>query len=280
VTGRSTGALPTVIIIGAPKSGTSALHAYLAAHPEVSMSSPKELDFFIAERNWSRGLHWYRAHFDPTCAVRGESSPNYTSFPTWSGVPERMAGLVPEAKLIYLVRDPIERITSQYLNEWAGRREGRAPADALKATSRYVVRTRYMFQLDQFLARYPAERILVLDHRDLLEQRYATLERVFRFLGVDPSFRDGSLEVEVNTTRSKRRISPIGAALRRRVRRSPLDTRLVNAAIVRLERLVPRPPLETPDIPAALAPETLDLLREDAARLRAFTGMPLDRWSV
>ena len=59
------GALPNLIVIGSQKCGTSVLHYYLSLHPEVSMSKPKELNFFIEERNWPRGIDWYRGHFDP-----------------------------------------------------------------------------------------------------------------------------------------------------------------------------------------------------------------------
>src|SRR6059058_6332030 len=75
------GALPNLIVIGAQKCGTSGLHYYLSLHPEVSMSRPKELNFFIVERNWPRGTEWYAAHFEPRAIVRGESSPNYTAYP-------------------------------------------------------------------------------------------------------------------------------------------------------------------------------------------------------
>ena len=69
------GALPNLVVIGAQKCGTSGLHYYLSLHPEVSMSRPKELNFFIEERNWPRGADWYRRHFDAGARVRGESSP-------------------------------------------------------------------------------------------------------------------------------------------------------------------------------------------------------------
>ena len=81
-------ALPTVVIIGAMKCGTTSLHRYLDLHPQAAMSRPKELNFFIgpvaagsadwARGNWHRGAAWYAAHFDPSAEVRGEASPGYT----------------------------------------------------------------------------------------------------------------------------------------------------------------------------------------------------------
>src|SRR5439155_322961 len=104
-------------------SSPSGLHYYLSLHPQISMSSPKELNFFIAERNYPRGLDWYRAHFDPRAKVRGESSPNYTAYAQHVGVPERMHSTVPEAKLLYMVRDPIDRIAAHWVHNFAKRRE-------------------------------------------------------------------------------------------------------------------------------------------------------------
>src|SRR5205085_12476815 len=74
------GALPNLIVIGAQKCGTSGLHYYLSLHPEISVSTPKELNFFIAERNWPLGLDWYRSHFDAEARVRSEASPNYSAY--------------------------------------------------------------------------------------------------------------------------------------------------------------------------------------------------------
>ena len=89
--------LPNLIVIGAAKCGTTSLHEYLDAHPEIAMSREKELYFFIEEKNWNKGLAWYESNFDPHARVRGESSPGYTVFPLYQGVPERMAAIVPNA---------------------------------------------------------------------------------------------------------------------------------------------------------------------------------------
>jgi hypothetical protein len=280
VTGPSAGALPTVIVIGAQKCGTSALHAYLGVHPEVSMSKPKELDFFVAERNWPRGVEWYRRHFDPRARVRGESSPNYTAYPTWQGIPERIARLLPEIRLIYLVRDPLDRIASQWVHNWALRREWQLPAEALRRQSTYIARSRYMYQLEQFLPHVAGERILVLDQHELRRDRLQTLERVFRFLGVDPAFRHPSFAVEVHGTSAKRRMSRPTAALQRAIGRSPLRRAVPVSAIARIDGVLSREAIDRPDIRAALPPEALEMLRADARRLRQFTGMALERWSV
>src|SRR6476659_1140977 len=145
------GALPNLIVIGAQKCGTSGLHYYLSLHPEVSMSRPKELNFFIAERNWPRGLDWYRRHFDPRARIRGESSPNYTAYPQHEGVPERMHELIGDARLIYLVRDPLERIAAHWVHNYAKRRERGSLRETLThPQTSYIERSRYHMQIERF----------------------------------------------------------------------------------------------------------------------------------
>ena len=78
------------------------------------MSSEKELNFFIEERNWPKGVDWYVAQIPTHTRIRGESSPNYTAVVRFPGVPARMHSVVPDARLIYLVRDPIGSVRKVY----------------------------------------------------------------------------------------------------------------------------------------------------------------------
>jgi len=132
------GALPNLIVIGAQKCGTSGLHYYLSLHPEISVSRPKELNFFIAERNWPRGVDWYRSHFDPNAKVRSEASPNYTAYPQHLEVPERMHSVLPDAKLLYMVRDPLDRIAAHWVHNKGVSHEINWAWDELKTVERLV----------------------------------------------------------------------------------------------------------------------------------------------
>lgn len=118
------GSLPNLIVIGAHKGGTTSLHHYLRQHPQIFMSSLKELDFFVDEFNWPKGIDWYRKQFSSVAPIRGESSPSYTHFPKLKGVPERIHHLIPDAKLICirLLADDVEelrRFTGKKLAEWS-----------------------------------------------------------------------------------------------------------------------------------------------------------------
>jgi Sulfotransferase family len=275
------GALPNLVVIGAQKCATSGLHYYLSLHPEVWMSKPKELNFFLAERNWPRGVDWYRAHFDPVAKVRGESSPNYTAYPHHLGVPERMGEVVPDAKLIFLVRDPLDRIAAHWVHNYSKRREKGSVGDTLAhPNTTYLVRSQYHMQLQRFLAHYPRERLLVLEQEDLRDRRAETLRQVFEFAGVDPSFTHPHFESERHQTSRKMRATRLGVRLDRlsRTRRGRGLPR--NFWLALDEKLPLRHPISKPDVRAALSPDSLRILREDAERLRELTGRELATWSI
>src|SRR4029077_9765606 len=92
--------LPNLIIIGGLKCGTTSIHHYLGLHPEIQMSKPKELNFFVSELNWDLGLHWYASRFDSAFQVRGESSPPYTNLPRFQGAAARIREHCPDARLL------------------------------------------------------------------------------------------------------------------------------------------------------------------------------------
>jgi hypothetical protein len=275
------GALPNLVVIGAQKCGTSVLHYYLSLHPEISVSRPKELNFFIEERNWPRGLDWYRGHFDPRARVRGEASPNYTAYPQHEGVPERMASVVPDAKLIYMIRDPLARIAAHCVHNYAKRREKGTLAETLvHPNTSYVTRSMYAMQLERYLEHYPPERILIFQQSELRHQRAETLRRVFEFLGVDPDYTHPRFEQERHQTSRKTRATRLAVRLERmgRSRRGRLFPS--NFWLVLDDRLPLRRQIKTPNVSAALPDETLAKLRADAERLRELTGRDFANWTL
>jgi hypothetical protein len=279
-----TGVLPNLIIIGAAKCGTSSLHYYLGLHPQITMSMTKELNFFVREHNWDKGIDWYKGNFTGIAKIHGEASPKYTTFPIFDGVAERMHSLVPEAKLIYLVRDPIERIVSQYVHYYAEGRDNRTIAEAVANpdASPYVLRSKYHFQLQPFLRHYPPSRILIIEQGDLFHRRKDTLTAVFRFLEVDDRFQARGFSRVHHKTRDKRRLSPFG----RRIAQLPgmgALARWAPSAHWHVERLliwpfsrkVRRPVLDS-ETRAMLA----DYLKEDVGRFKAYVGRDFEGWCL
>ena len=149
---RRHAALPNLIIIGGLKCGTTSIHHYLGLHPEIQMSKPKELNFFVEELNWDLGLDWYAAA--STTASRSAASPPLTTrtCPASRACAERIHDHVPDAKLIYMVRDPIKRILSHWCHATGAGYETRPMEEALaRADQTYVTRSRYWMQLQPYL---------------------------------------------------------------------------------------------------------------------------------
>jgi hypothetical protein len=278
--------LPSFVVIGGLKCGTTSLHYYLGLHPEIFMSREKELNFFVAERNWDLGVAWYRSNFVAeragTHKALGETSPFYASYPSNTGVPRRMHSVIPDAKLVYVVRNPIQRALSQYQHWVALRREDRSLEEALGdlATSPLIQWSRYYLQLQQFLEYYPQTRILVVTSEDLLLKRAETLRAIFRFLEVDDSFTSTRFDVVRYQAADQRRKTWLGLLL------SPLTemevVRKLPPPIAWRIRYLPYFPfatrVEKPVLDESLRREILDFLRSDIDQLQAFTGRDLRYW--
>jgi hypothetical protein len=266
--------LPNLLIIGAQKCGTTSLHAYLDLHPDVHMAAEKELDFFIADRAWRNGADWYAGRFRDDAAVRGEASPNYTGWPVWDGVPERAARLVPDARLVYLVRDPLERIESHYRQRRLedGERGDIAAAigDVDDAQNLFVARSRYATQLERWLEHFPQERLLVLPAEDLRDRRREAVARVLAHVGLDDGVDPDLLQAEHHRSEDKGELAA-GAA------------RLLEVMPARLRRRVRAAlshPVDRQELPAQLRERLCELLAPEAQRLRALTGLRFEGWSL
>jgi hypothetical protein len=198
--------LPDFLILGAQKAGTTALYDYLYRHPAIAGPSWKEVSFF--DLHWRRGERWYRGHF-PRGAQSpvGEASPSYLFHPQ---APERVRSLVPEARLIVLLRDPVDRAFSHYQHEVALGREPLSFEDALAAEEErtrgevermlagpgtfsyawwnwtYSARGLYAEQLERWLDIFPREQLLVLLTDELAEKPAETYARVLEFVGAPP----------------------------------------------------------------------------------------------
>ena len=275
------GALPNLIVIGGLKCGTTSLHHYLNLHPEIGMSRPKELNFFVAELNWELGVDWYRSHFPAGASVRGETSPHYTNRPRFEGVAARMREtLGPDARVVYMVRHPVDRLLSHYLHNLGGGYDSRPLAEAVAdPASAYIQRGMYAFQLEPYLDAFGAERVLVVSREELGRDRDATVRRVFEFAGVDPSFTSPDFDREWETGSGKgsggfrvmdRAVRLPGLrALDRNFDRLPERMRWL------VERLVHDPgsgEAPKPELDAALRDRLAVLFRDDAARLEQLVG--------
>ena len=280
------GAFPNLIVIGGLKCGTTSLHHYLALHPEVAMSRPKELNYFVEELNWGLGNEWYASHFDRSAPVRGETSPHYTNLPRFAGVAERMhETLGGDIRLVYMVREPVDRILSHYLHNLGAGYERRPIEEALGGDGgSYVARSRYAMQIAPFLECFDRERILIVDNAELASERDETVRRVFEFCGADADFTSPQFDREWETGSARAKAGGGGFRLMDRAVRLP-GLRALDRNFDRLperwrwgvERVVHDPgsgPAAKPELPAGLRERLRDLLAGDVAELERIAGRP------
>jgi hypothetical protein len=202
---------PDFLIVGAPKAGTTALHAALAQHPAVFVSTPKEPKYWLcddapppdwrgpgdrhSQQEWIWRRDRYAALFEPARddQVRGESTPFYL----WSrGAHRRIAESLPDVRLIAVVRDPVDRAYSNWMHLWSDGLEPVGDFETAFALQdervargwapfwRYRELGLYGQQLAHLGAYVDPRRILVLRYRDVVDEPAATVDRACRFLGI------------------------------------------------------------------------------------------------
>jgi hypothetical protein len=203
------GRLPDFLVIGAMRSGTSSLARYLRAHPSICLATQKEVHFF--DRNFDQGIEWYRRHFPCSHAghLTGEATQTYLFD---KEALDQMASVVPDARIIVILRHPIDRAYSHY---WLNRSRGREPlefAAAIEAEPHrvengglnerfwysYLGRGRYTRQLVAVAERYPRDRVSVHLFDELRDSPEATYGSICDFLGVDNGFHPPNLGTVVN----------------------------------------------------------------------------------
>ena len=275
--------LPNFLVIGAPKAGTTSLYHYLRLHPQVFMPATKELSFFVEQNNWPRGRAWYEEQFSGAvdAAAIGEASPRYTMYPQYAGVPARIADLLPDIRLIYLVRHPIERMRSHYLDHVIYGAEKAPIEKALLDNPLYLNASRYALQMEQYMPHYPRERLLIIRSEELRHARAPTLRRIYEFLGVATDWIPADVEREFHRTADRRMPRRLLGAVRRlpgfravRYLAPRLRTELKTRVFMR--QVDPR----QSTIPDDLRGRLEEMLRDDVRRLRRYLGDHFDGWGI
>jgi hypothetical protein len=228
--------LPTFSIVGAMKTGTTTLSEAIAAHPEGYVPPRKEVHFFEAEGNWRQGTGWYEDVFAGAgdAIAIGDSTPLYMFYPE---AVARMAQVIPDARLIACVRNPIDRAYSHYLHYFQrAARESRTFAEAVEAEMaepparpeitesplegdpRYLAQGRYAEQFETLAEHFPGERIHVVLLDDLESDPVGTIQQTFRFLGIDdsvvPETRPANAHIEFRPVWLWRRLQKRGVVAR------------------------------------------------------------------
>jgi hypothetical protein len=205
---------PSFVIAGGQRCGTTSLYRYLSMHPSVYPALTKEVHYF--DLNYSRGLNWYASHFvsrnlaaktrkPGSTRITGEASPYYMFHPL---APARLRSLLPDTKIIVILRDPVERAVSHYKHEFAKGFETADLETALRLEPirlqgeeehivtderynsfahqhySYLARGDYVPQLQRLFAVFPADQLLVLESGKFYENPHREYQRTLDFLGL------------------------------------------------------------------------------------------------
>lgn len=258
---------------------------YLDVHPEIAVSTEKEMRFFQDPdcRNW---VGAYQTHFPVGTRYRAEATPAYAATPCFPGVVDRMAEMVPGARILYLVRDPIDRIVAEYVEQVQWRSAGGTLEDRLSAAtdpSNYLVAaSRYATQLRDYQRRFAAEQIMVLDLADLSADVVGVMAGVFEFLELErPTM--SPTDFGLFNTRDDKRVFPDWMM---RLRRGPIiramhklpDRPRQFVSDVAWRRL--RTPVERPELSEHSRRLLHEVLAPEVADLRVLTGHQFATWSL
>jgi Sulfotransferase family len=288
--------LPSFLVIGAARSATTSLHHVLRAHAEVFVPERKEPNFFAYEglpANADPGvatsitrLEDYARLFEGVTDEKaiGEVSPAYLVNPRSC---ERIHSLIPEAKLIAVLRNPVERAYSDYLMRV---REGLEPLQdfgralseeearyRLRHPGGYYIRTGfYARQLKPYFRRFGADRVQVHLFEDLVGNPGETLASTFRFLGVDPDFRSGRL-LRTNIAGMPRNRS-VAALFWLRMRFGRLASAVLPLETKRRIKTLMEKGLDRPPLLPEHRKQLVEVYRDDIRELEKLLGRPLEHW--
>jgi len=168
------------------KAATTSIAVHLNEHPDIFIPDEKELHFFVKEVNWSKGIGWYESFFqNKPQKCLGEASTTYTWHPSFKGVPERIKSILPDTKLIYIIRHPIERAFSHYMHYYLSGSDRRHINEALTVDSAYIIRSLYYKQLEQFLYFFDRKNILIVNFDDISNDIVSVLTKIYEFLNIE-----------------------------------------------------------------------------------------------
>lgn len=177
------------IILGAAKCGTTSLANMLASHPQVCFCQHKEPHFFSQDIYWKQNLWKYKEMFKPLPGqICGEGSTSYTMYPEFClNIWDNLYEINPELRFIYIMRNPLERIVSQYMHCYLRGLTSEPIETAILNNPIYINRTRYYTQIQPYIKVFGSENILLLTFEDFTNNTKDSISSIAQFLSIDNS---------------------------------------------------------------------------------------------
>lgn len=289
---------PDFVIIGAAKSGTTTLYQYLCRHPQVYMSTPKEPEFFARDEVYSLGSEWYASLFEQAKPdqICGEASTKYTNS-DYPKSAERLAQLVSNPKLIYVMRNPTERAYSHYVQRIKTGQNTRTQLEITRTFEEAIAQEDFLLksgiyieQIENYLRFFPKESFLFLLMEDLIESPQDVLRQTCSFLGIDQEIdltEEGLIYANQASTHKKwflrsRITAPLKSISVVNKIAESLPKKYRDLAYTFLKNLPYAKTVQDQYLPKPMLPETREILidkfREPNQRLANFLNRNLSHW--
>jgi hypothetical protein len=274
--------LPTFLIIGSQKAGTTSLYNVLRKHPQIFMPEIKEINFFFHERLYKRGIDFYKQYFmngKKNSNVIGEASPGYICHPK---APKRIKKHLPDIKLILTVRNPIERAYSQYGDNRRKLSESLTFEETLSVALSdvyepgqlgYFSRGVYITYIKRYLEYFDRKQLLILVFDDLVDNPLSFYKRCFRFLYVDDSFECPEIQQKSNPS------SIWNNPIYKFFFRNPKYSTYFPARLRRLLYFGRKIPYQYPPMDEATKRRLVEFYEAPNNDLSRFIGRNLDHWN-
>lgn len=199
---------PDFFLVGAMKAGTTSLHSYLSAHPEISMSEPKEPGYFSRDDRFKKGPEWYRAHFSSARVdqIWGDSSTCYSRRHIYQNSADRIYEVNPNAKILYIVRDPVLRAYSHYKHrmEEAVISGGKTVnfKDFLQSDDEILISGKYYYQIKKYYDLFGSTNVHICNFDDLIKDPIMVMSYVQIFLDIKSEFKTVKEAIDNNISGS------------------------------------------------------------------------------
>jgi len=284
---------PNLFVIGAMKSGTTSLHEYLNTHPQIAMSEWKEPAYFVEELTLRRGEDWYLSLFksDEQYRYLGESSTHYTRLPVFQGVAERLHRFNPDARLIYIMRNPLDRIVSHYWHNTQirdfkrGGGEPRSLSRAVREDPQYLAFGDYATQLRPYIDLFGREAVYTLTFEMLVQDPQRELNHIYEWLDL-PSHPLGDQSAQAHNQRPQGITGAAGAGILYRIRFSNTWHRVASYVPTWMKEWAKRRAYRAVDDRqsekeiARLRAEIGDVQRRQIDRLRQLLNRDFPEWRI